>query len=228
MQVGLKIDILFVSFKIRNMKITLILFFGFLFSLNLSFAQIKVKTTNSGLNLRSEPTTSSKVLYSLPNETELLYANDWTEGWIKVRYSNTYNMDRSEDEQEFDYTGWVNLSFIETKMFKSSILEPMSWQDETDGCFSGIYGVDGLLGIENFNPQSTESVFKVKIKGVYYSMTRIENNDQYFRLENPQVKIEFFGADTDRGIESGESKGVLRVEYNGKVEYIYAALGGGC
>jgi len=206
----------------------LFLFIAFLISLNLSFAQIRVKTSNSGLNLRSEPTTSSSVLFSLPNETELLYANDWTEGWIKVRYSNSYNMDRSEDEQEFDYTGWVNLSFIETKMFKSSILEPMSWQDETDGCFYGIYGVDGLLGIDNFDEQSTGSKFKVKIKGVAYALTMSEVQDNYFRFDHPQVKIEFFGAETDRGIESVESKGVLRVEYNGQVEYIYAALGGGC
>ena len=210
------------------MKLTLFLFIAFLISLNLSFAQIRVKTSNSGLNLRSEPTTSSSVLFSLPNETELLYANDWTEGWIKVRYSNSYNMDRSEDEQEFDYTGWVNLSFIETKMFKSSILEPMSWQDETDGCFYGIYGVDGLLGIDNFDEQSTGSKFKVKIKGVAYALTMSEVQDNYFRFDHPQVKIEFFGAETDRGIESVESKGVLRVEYNGQVEYIYPALGGGC
>jgi hypothetical protein len=87
-----------------------------------AFGQIKVKTTNSGLNLRSEPTTSSTVLYSLPNETELLYANDWSEGWIKVRYSNIYAFDRDESTDEVDVTGWVNAAFVETKMFKSLIL----------------------------------------------------------------------------------------------------------
>jgi hypothetical protein len=55
-----------------------------------------------------------------------------------------------------------------------------------------------------------------------------EDHDNYFRFDHPQLKIEFFGATTDRGIESSESKGVLRIEFNGKVEYIYAALGGGC
>jgi hypothetical protein len=209
------------------MKTFFNLFFTFLF-VSSSFAQIKVKTSNSGLNLRSEPTTSSNVLFSLPNETELLYANDWAEGWIKVRYSNSYNMDRSGNDEVSDYTGWVNAAFVETKMFKSTILDPMSWQDETDGCFYGIYGVDGLLSIDSYDAQSTGSKFKVKIKGLSYTLTMSEDDGKYFRFEHPQVKIEFFGAETDRGIESSESKGMLRVEYNGKVEYIYAALGGGC
>ena len=209
------------------MKTIFNLFFAFLF-VSSTFAQIKVKTSNSGLNLRSEPTTSSNVLFSLPNETELLYANDWAEGWIKVRYSNSYNMDRSGNDEVSDYTGWVNAAFVETKMFKSTILDPMSWQDETDGCFYGIYGVDGLLSIDSYDAQSTGSKFKVKIKGLSYTLTMSEDDGKYFRFEHPQVKIEFFGAETDRGIESSESKGVLRVEHNGKVEYIYAALGGGC
>ncbi len=208
------------------MKTFFNLFFAFLF-VSSSFAQIKVKTSNSGLNLRSEPTTSSNVLFSLPNETELLYANDWAEGWIKVRHS-TNAFDLSETTEEVDVTGWVNAAFVETKMFKSTILDPMSWQDETDGCFYGIYGVDGLLSIDSYDDHSTGSKFKVKIKGLSYTLTMSEDDGKYFRFEHPQVKIEFFGAETDRGIESGESKGVLRVEFNGKVEYIYAALGGGC
>jgi hypothetical protein len=191
-----------------------------------SIAQIIVKTNNSSLSLRSEPTKSSNVLYYLPNETELLYANDWSAGWIKVRHSNSDNMDLSDNDEVYDYSGWVNAAFVETKMFKSTILDTMSWQDETDGCFYGIYGVDGLLGIDSYDEQSTK--FKVKIKGVSYTLTMSEYDGNYFRFEHPQLKIEFFGAETDRGIEYSESKGVLRVEFNGKVEYIYAALGGGC
>jgi hypothetical protein len=191
-----------------------------------SIAQIIVKTNNSSLSLRSEPTKSSNVLYYLPNETELLYANDWSEGWIKVRHSNSYNMDRSDDDEVYDYSGWVNAAFVETKMFKSTILDTMSWQDETDGCFYGIYGVDGLLGIDSYDEQSTK--FKVKIKGVSYTLTMSEYDGNYFRFEHPKLKIEFFGAETDREIGFGESKGVLRVEFKGKVEYIYAALGGWC
>lgn len=197
-----------------------LVFFTSLFAI----AQIKVKTSNSSLSLRSEPTTSSNVLYYLPNETELLYANDWSEGWIKVRHSNSYNMDRSDNDEVYDYSGWVNAAFVETKMFKSTILDTMSWQDETDGYFNGIYGVDGLLGINSY----TESKFKVKIKGVSYTLTMSEDDGKYFRFEHPQLKIEFFGAETYLRYESSESKGVLRVEFNGKVEYIYAALGGGC
>jgi len=191
-----------------------------------SIAQIIVKTNNSSLSLRSEPTKSSNILYYLPNETELLYANDWSAGWIKVRHSNSDNMDLSDNDEVYDYSGWVNAAFLETKMFKSTILDTMSWQDETDGCFYGIYGVDGLLGIDSYDEQSTK--FKVKIKGVSYTLTMSEYDGNYFRFEHPQLKIEFFGAETDRGIEYSESKGVLRVEFNGKVEYIYAALGGGC
>jgi len=191
-----------------------------------SIAQIIVKTNNSSLSLRSEPTTSSNVLYYLPNETDLLYANDWSAGWIKVRHSNSDNMDLSDNDEVYDYSGWVNAAFVETKMFKSTILDTMSWQDETDGCFYGIYGVDGLLGIDSYDEQSTK--FKVKIKGVSYTLTMSEYDGNYFRFEHPQLKIEFFGAETDRGIEYSESKGVLRVEFNGKVEYIYAALGGWC
>jgi hypothetical protein len=191
-----------------------------------SIAQIIVKTNNSSLSLRSEPTKSSNVLYYLPNETELLYANDWSAGWIKVRHSNSDNMDLSDNDEVYDYSGWVNAAFVETKMFKSTILDTMSWQDETDGCFYGIYGVDGLLGIDSYDEQSTK--FKVKIKGVSYTLTMSEYDGNYFRFEHPQLKIEFFGTETDRGIEYSESKGVLRVEFNGKVEYIYAALGGGC
>lgn len=208
------------------MKTFFNLFFAFLF-VSSSFAQIKVKTSNSGLNLRSEPTTSSNVLFSLPNETELLYANDWAEGWIKVRYSTTA-FDLSETTEEVDVTGWVNAAFVETKMFKSTILDPMSWQEQTDGCYWGVYSAYGLLGLENFNPESTDSKFKVKMKGVEYTLSVTDFNDNYYKWEHPQLKIEFFGATTDHGLESSESKGVLRVEYNGKVEYIYAALGGGC
>jgi hypothetical protein len=191
-----------------------------------SIAQIIVKTNNSSLNLRSEPTKSSNVLYYLPNETELLYANDWSAGWIKVRHSNSYIMALSDNDEVYDYSGWVNAAFVETKMFKSTILDTMSWQDETDGCFYGIYGVDGLLGIDSYDEQSTK--FKVKIKGVSYTLTMSEYDGNYFRFEHPKLKIEFFGAETDREIGFGESKGVLRVEFNGKVEYIYAALGGWC
>jgi hypothetical protein len=209
------------------MKTFLNLFFAFLF-VSSSFAQITVKTSNSGLNLRSEPTTSSNVLFSLPNETELLYANDWAEGWIKVRHSTTA-FDLSETTEEVDVTGWVNAAFVETKMFKSTILDPMSWQEQTDGCYFAIYGVDGLLGIDSYDQQETESKFKVKIKGVAYILKVIDTtNPNYTKWEHPQLKIEFFGATTDHGLESSESKGVLRVEHNGKVEYIYAALGGGC
>ena len=136
-----------------------------------SFAQITVKTSNSGLNLRSEPTTSSNVLYSLPNETELLYANEWSEGWIKVRFSNEFNMERDESTEIVDLTGWVNAAYVETSLFKSTILDPMSWEENTDGCFWGIYGVNGLLGIESFNPESTDSKFKVKIKGIEYTLS---------------------------------------------------------
>ena len=193
------------------------------------FGQIKVKTSNSGLNLRSEPTTSSNVLFSLPNETELLYANDWAEGWIKVRHTNLNSFDRDESTEDIDVTGWENAAFVETIMFKSTILDPMSWQEQTDGCYFAFYGVDGLLGIDSYDQQATESKFKVKIKGVTYVLNVIDTtNPNYTKWENPQLKIEFFGATTDHGLESSESKGVLRIEYNGKVEYIYAALGGGC
>lgn len=208
------------------MKTFFNLFFAFLF-VSSTFAQIKVKTSNSGLNLRSEPTTSSNVLFSLPNETELLYANDWAEGWIKVRHSTTA-FDLSETTEEVDVTGWVNAAFVETKMFKSTILDPMSWQEQTDGCYWGVYSAYGLLGLENFNPESTDSKFKVKMKGVEYTLSVTDFNDNYYKWEHPQLKIEFFGATTDHGLESSESKGLLRVEHNGKVEYIYAALGGGC
>jgi hypothetical protein len=208
------------------MKTFFNLFFTFLF-VSSTFAQIKVKTSNSGLNLRSEPTTSSNVLFSLPNETELLYANDWAEGWIKVRHSTTA-FDLSETTEEVDVTGWVNAAFVETKMFKSTILDAMSWQEQTDGCYWGVYSAYGLLGLENFNPESTDSKFKVKMKGVEYTLSVTDFNDNYYKWEHPQLKIEFFGATTDHGLESSESKGVLRVEHNGKVEYIYAALGGGC
>ena len=203
--------------------------FSFIFMLftNLE-SQIIVKTSETGLNLRTEPTTSSEVIYSIPNETDLLYANDWSEGWIKVRYSNLYAFDKDESQEDIDAIGWVNASYVESNMFKSSILQPMSWEQQTDGCFWGIYSVGGLLGLENFNPQSTESSFKVKVNGSLQTLKVIDSNPTYFKWENSTLKIEFFGATTDRGIESSESKGMLRVEYNGKVEYIYAALGGGC
>jgi hypothetical protein len=203
--------------------------FSFIFMLftNLE-SQIIVKTSETGLNLRTEPTTSSEVIYSIPNETDLLYANDWSEGWIKVRYSNLYAFDKDESQEDIDAIGWVNASYVESNMFKSSILQPMSWEQQTDGCFWGIYSVGGLLGLENFNPQSTESSFKVKVNGSFQTLKVIDSNPTYFKWENTTLKIEFFGATTDRGIESSESKGMLRVEYNGKVEYIYAALGGGC
>ena len=209
------------------MKVFLVLSLSFIF-VSRAESQIIVKTSETGLNLRTEPTTSSEVIYSIPNETDLLYANDWSEGWIKVRYSNLYDLDIDGSKEDIDAIGWVNASYVESNMFKSTILQPMSWEQQTDGCFWGIYSVGGLLGLENFNPQSTDSEFKVKVNGNFQTMKVIDTNPNYFKWENGVLKIEFFGATTDRGIESSESKGMLRVEYNGKVEYIYAALGGGC
>jgi hypothetical protein len=209
------------------MKAFLVLSLSFIF-VSRAESQIIVKTSETGLNLRTEPTTSSEVIYSIPNETDLLYANDWSEGWIKVRYSNLYDLDIDGSKEDIDAIGWVNASYVESNMFKSTILQTMSWEQQTDGCFWGIYSVDGLLGLENFNPQSTDSEFKVKVNGNFQTMKVIDTNPNYFKWENGVLKIEFFGATTDRGIESSESKGMLRVEYNGKVEYIYAALGGGC
>jgi len=209
------------------MKAFLVLSLIFIF-VSRAESQIIVKTSETGLNLRTEPTTSSEVIYSIPNETDLLYANDWSEGWIKVRYSNLYDLDIDGSKEDIDAIGWVNASYVESNMFKSTILQTMSWEQQTDGCFWGIYSVDGLLGLENFNPQSTDSEFKVKVNGNFQTMKVIDTNPNYFKWENGVLKIEFFGATTDRGIESSESKGMLRVEYNGKVEYIYAALGGGC
>ena len=209
------------------MKVFLALSLIFIF-VSRAESQIIVKTSETGLNLRTEPTTSSEVIYSIPNETDLLYANDWSEGWIKVRYSNLYDLDIDGSKEDIDAIGWVNASYVESNMFKSTILQTMSWEQQTDGCFWGIYSVDGLLGLENFNPQSTDSEFKVKVNGNFQTMKVIDTNPNYFKWENGVLKIEFFGATTDRGIESSESKGMLRVEYNGKVEYIYAALGGGC
>jgi hypothetical protein len=209
------------------MKAFLVLSLIFIFVSRVE-SQIIVKTSETGLNLRTEPTTSSEVIYSIPNETDLLYANDWSEGWIKVRYSNLYDLDIDGSKEDIDAIGWVNASYVESNMFKSTILQTMSWEQQTDGCFWGIYSVDGLLGLENFNPQSTDSEFKVKVNGNFQTMKVIDTNPNYFKWENGVLKIEFFGATTDRGIESSESKGMLRVEYNGKVEYIYAALGGGC
>lgn len=209
------------------MKAFLVLSLIFIFVSRVE-SQIIVKTSETGLNLRTEPTTSSEVIYSIPNETDLLYANDWSEGWIKVRYSNLYDLDIDGSKEDIDAIGWVNASYVESNMFKSTILQTMSWEQQTDGCFWGIYSVDGLLGLENFNPQSTDSEFKVKVNGNFQTMKVIDTNPNYFKWENSTLKIEFFGATTDRGIESSESKGMLRVEYNGKVEYIYAALGGGC
>lgn len=209
------------------MKAFLVLSLMFIF-VSKAEGQIIVKTSQTGLNLRTEPTTSSEVIYSIPNETELLYANDWSEGWIKVRYSNLYAFDKDESQEDIDAIGWVNASYLETNMFKSSILQPLSWEQYTDGCFWGIYSVGGLLGIDNFNSQTSEMEVKFKVNASFQTMKVIDTNPNYFKWENGTLKIEFFGATTDRGIESSESKGILRVEYNGNVEYIYAALGGGC
>lgn len=194
----------------------------FIFAVN-TIAQIKVKTTDSDLSLRSKPTTSSKILYKLPNESELLYANDWAEGWIKVRYYIDGLTNEADGNKEIDVTGWVNLAFIETHFFKSTILDTMSW-GEFDGYWGGIYGVNGLLGIDD---GIGEMDLKVKIKGTEYILKKIDSNSTYFKWEHPKVKIEFFGAATFEGYEESESKGILRIEYNGKVEFIYAALGEG-
>jgi hypothetical protein len=209
------------------MKVLVALSFVLIFISGLK-SQIIVKTAETGLNLRTEPTTSSEVIFSIPNETELLYANDWSEGWIKVRYSNLYTFDKDESQEDIDAIGWVNASYVESSMFKSSILQPMSWEQQTDGCFWGIYSVGGLLGIDSFNEKSSEMEFKIKVNGSFLTIREINTNLNYSKWENGLLKIEFFGATTDCGIESKESKGMLRVEYNGKVEYIYAALGGGC
>jgi hypothetical protein len=205
------------------MKVFVTLSFVFLFISGVK-SQIIVKTSETGLNLRTEPTTSSDVLYSIPNETELLYANDWSEGWIKVRYSNLYDLDIDGSKEDIDAIGWVNLSYIETNMFKSSILQPFKTSELEEGAFSGIWSAYGTL------VDFTNTVYNIKINGIKYKLENIEQNTKlnYSKWVNPLIKIEFFGATTDHGIYSSESKGILRVEYNGKVEYIYAALGGGC
>ncbi len=207
------------------MKTLFTLSFIFMLLTNLE-SQIIVKTSETGLNLRTEPTTSSTVIHSIPNETSLIYENDWSEGWIKVRYvSNGY---LNNSDENIDAIGWINASYIDPKFFKSSILESLSWEEEIDGAFSAVYGIFGLLGVEEYDQKTEKMNMIIKIKGKKMQIKQVDLNSEYKLWQGEGLRLEFFGVTTDSDVGFGESQGVLRIEYNGKVEYIYAALGGGC
>ena len=204
-----------------------IISFIFCMKLFLISSQITVKTTNTSLNLRSEPTTSSKVLYSIPNGSQLLYDNNWSDGWIKVVYSNRPSYEIGNEAKLIEVSGWVNLNYVEDNFFKSSILSPLlSEEISGSGCFWGVNSAFGILGFEDM--ESSNSVFKFKVNNEIHSLNQVESNSNFTKWESSQIKLEFFGATTDHGHESSSAKGVLRIEYNGKVEYIFASLGGGC
>jgi len=207
------------------MKVFLVLSLIFIFVSNFK-SQIIVKTAETGLNLRTEPTMSSTVLHSIPNETTLLYANEWSEGWIKVRYIS-YGYINGSDEN-IDAIGWVNASYIDPKFFKSKILDSLSWEKEVDGAFSGVYGVFGLIGIEEYDEKTQKSILKINLNGKKIQLKPLDDNSELQVWQGEGLRLEFFGAITDSDVGFSESQGILRVDFNGKVEYIYAAFGGGC
>lgn len=204
------------------------------FSANAFWSQILVMTQNDPLTLRTEPSVKGQKICSIPKGTSLLYAHDWTsdvytngkEGWVKVRFCDC----SQEQAPSFDYTGWVSFKYISTEFFKTTLLESFSIEgDDIDiGCLSAFYGVQGFLGIREYVVGSKSESLRVKLKGSNCFLSQTAKGNAYERWEGSGLKIEFFGANTDEGWEFLESKGVLRIEYNGKVEYIYAALGASC
>jgi len=51
----------------------------------LGISQVKVNV-KSYLNLRSEPNTNCRVIGKLTNSSEVYYAGEWIEGFIKVKH----------------------------------------------------------------------------------------------------------------------------------------------
>lgn len=208
------------------------------FTANAFWSQILVMTQNDPLTLRKEPSVQGQKICSIPKGTSLLYAHDWTsdvytngkEGWVKVRFCDCSQ--EQEQAPSFDYTGWVSFKYISTEFFKTTLLESFSISIEGDdidiGCYSAYYGVQGFLGIREYVEGSKSESLRVKLKGRNCFLSQTVEGNAYERWEGSGLKIEFFGANTDEGLYFFESKGVLRIEYNGKVEYIYAAFGAFC
>ena len=196
------------------------LFFSFLCVFVFEFCsltQIRVKIKNAPL--RTQPINSSKIKYSIPFDAQLIYLNDWQKGWVKVRYSTS----QFSNKKPVDISGWISLNYIENNLFKSSILETLQLNEDS-GCWQSIVSVDGI--VVDFMRED----YNVIINGVRY---KLDSDDEittrnYQKWEASSFKLEFFGTSTAVGIESSENQGVLRIEYNGKVEYIYACLESGC
>ena len=120
---------------------------------------ISVKTKGSSLNIRQSPSTDSKIVGKLENNTIVGYSDEWEIGWIKINnFTSTGHLEKHHTE------GWVSSKYLNVPNFKSKILEPIDLRDDIVSTGRGmpvIENVDGVIFVEGWDD------FIVKINGEY-------------------------------------------------------------
>tara|TARA_B100001287_G_scaffold274858_1_gene281126 strand:- start:1757 stop:2317 length:561 start_codon:yes stop_codon:yes gene_type:complete len=180
---------------------------------------ISVKTKGSSLNIRQSPSTDSKIVGKLENNTIVGYSDEWEIGWIKINnFTSTGHFDGYHTE------GWVSSKYLNAPNFKSKILEPIDLRDDIVATGRGmpvIENVDGVIFVEGWDD------FVVKINGEYSFLKRKENyldSDIFDEYYNDDLNIKIFNVISKEFFETNHYKGFMIINYKGIEEIIFTSM----
>ena len=182
---------------------------------------ITVKTKGSSLNIRQSPSTDSKIIGKLENNTIVGYSDEWEIGWIKINnFTFTGHLDGYHTE------GWVSSKYLNAPNFKSKILEPIDLRNDIISSQIGrgipvIENVDGVILIDGWDDVI------VQINGEYSFLKRKENYldseifDEYY---NDDLNIKIFNIISKEYFETNHYKGFMIINYKGIEEIIFTSM----
>ncbi|MFM9985982.1 MAG: SH3 domain-containing protein [Flavobacteriales bacterium] len=169
--------------------------------------RLSVTISSGNLNIREKADGESKIVGKVSKEKELLFQMEVSGDWLKVRYceyaENTEGVSCIE--------GWVNKQYVDCPYFHSTILENYREDDEFGAW------IDGANGLLMMLISSKEAY--VWHKGKKTLLTSTDDKGQ--RYSAPGISVEFVMFQTELGYESESGVGFLRVESEGKVEYVF-------
>lgn len=168
---------------------------------------LTVTISSGNLNIREKPDGESKIVGKVSKDKTLLFQMEVSGDWLKVRYCEY--ADNTDGVTCID--GWVNKQYVDCPYFHSTILENYK-EDEEFG--SWIDGVHGLLMMIISDKEAY-----VWHKGKKTLLTSTDGKGQRFAATG--ISLEFVMFQTEMGYESESGVGFLRVEAEGKVEYVF-------
>ena len=168
---------------------------------------LSITISSGNLNIREKPDGESKILGKVSKDKTLLFQMEVSGDWLKVRYCEY--VDSEEGVKCID--GWVNKQFVDCPYFHSTILENYQEDDEFGSWIDGVNGLLMMIVADN------EAY--VWHKGKKTLLTPADDKGQ--RFEATGISVEFVMFQTEMCYESESGVGFLRVEAEGKVEYVF-------